>query len=161
MKTFDDNAGRTWTVAVTINAVKRVKGLLDVDLTDLMDGDPPLLTRLDTDIVLLCDVIFALVKPQADEQGVTDEAFAEALGGDAIIAAHDALLEELADFFRSLRRTDVTKAVEKQIAMVRAAVQAAEARIEAVDVDREIEEAFRSGDLSGNSPGSSEPTPDR
>ena len=161
MKTFDDNAGRTWTVAVTINAVKRVKGLLDVDLTDLMDGDPPLLTRLDTDIVLLCDVIFALVKPQADEQGVTDEAFAEALGGDAIIAAHDALLEELADFFRSLRRTDVTKAVEKQIAMVRAAVQAAEARIEAVDVDREIEEAFRSGDSSGNSPASSEPTPDR
>jgi len=161
MKTFDDNAGRTWTVAVTINAVKRVKGLLDVDLTDLMDGDPPLLTRLDTDIVLLCDVIFALVKPQADEQGVTDEAFAEALGGDAIIAAHDALLEELADFFRSLRRTDVTKALEKQIAMVRAAVQAAEARIEAVDVDTEIERAFRSGDSSGNSPASSESTPGR
>ena len=161
MKTFDDNADRTWTVAVTINAVKRVKGLLDVDLTDLMDGDPPLLTRLDTDIVLLCDVIFALVKPQADEQGVTDEAFAEALGGDAIIQAHDALLEELADFFRSLRRTDVTKALEKQIAMVRAAVQAAEARIESVDVDREVAEAFRSGDSSGSSPGSSEPTPDR
>ena len=160
MKTFDDNAGRTWTVAVTINAVKRVKGLLDVDLTDLMDGDPPLLTRLDTDIVLLCDVIFALVKPQADEQGVTDEQFAEALGGDAIIQAHDALLEELADFFRSLRRTDVTKALEKQIAMVRAAVQAAEARIEAVDVDTEIDRAFRSGDSSGNLPASSESTPD-
>ena len=160
MKTFNDSAGRTWTVAVTINAVKRVKGLLDVDLTDLMDGDPPLLTRLDTDIVLLCDLVFALVKPQADEQGVTDEAFAEALGGDAIIQAHDALLEELADFFRSLRRTDVTKALEKQIAMVRAAVQAAEARIESVDVDTEIDKAFRSGDSSGNSPGSSESTPD-
>jgi len=30
MRTFTDSAGRTWTVALTIDAAKRVKSLLDV-----------------------------------------------------------------------------------------------------------------------------------
>ncbi|MBU0717313.1 MAG: hypothetical protein KJ749_03615, partial [Planctomycetes bacterium] len=59
-----------------------VKGLLDVNLLELEAGDPPLLTRLGTDVILLCDVIFALVKPQADTSGVTDEQFGAALGGE-------------------------------------------------------------------------------
>ena len=33
MKTFTDNAGRTWTIVLTVNEVKRVKALMpDVDL---------------------------------------------------------------------------------------------------------------------------------
>ena len=67
MKTFTDSSGRTWTIAVTVDAIKRVEGLIKgVNLANLTSGDPPLLTRLETDVVLLCDVIFALVKPQAD-----------------------------------------------------------------------------------------------
>ena len=80
MKTFTDSAGRTWTVSLTIDAAKRVKGLLDVNLLELEAGDPPLLTKLGTDVILLCDVIFALVKPQADAAGVSDEQFGAALG---------------------------------------------------------------------------------
>ena len=34
MRTFNDNAGRTWTVAINVGAIKRVKGLLDVNLHD-------------------------------------------------------------------------------------------------------------------------------
>lgn len=34
-------------------------------------------------MALLCGVIFALIKPQTDERGVTDEEWAEAMGGDA------------------------------------------------------------------------------
>ena len=30
MKTFNDNAGRTWTVAINVDCIKRVKALLDV-----------------------------------------------------------------------------------------------------------------------------------
>ena len=32
MKTFIDNAGRTWTVAVNVDAIKRVRDLADVNL---------------------------------------------------------------------------------------------------------------------------------
>ena len=70
MKSFTDNAGRTWTLSLTLGAAERVKALVDVDLLEPCDaGDPPLLTRLGTEVALLCDVIFALIKPQADGQG--------------------------------------------------------------------------------------------
>jgi hypothetical protein len=32
MRTFNDNAGRTWTIAINVAAIKRVRGLLNVDL---------------------------------------------------------------------------------------------------------------------------------
>ena len=102
MKTFTDNAGRAWTLALTIGAAKRVKSLLGVNLLELEAGDPPLLTRRGTDVILLCDAIFALVKPQADAAGVTDEQFAAAMGGDAILATcQTAFYEELVDFSAS------------------------------------------------------------
>ena len=98
MKTFNDNAGRTWTLSVNIAAVKRVRSLLDVDLLELADGK--LLERLVGDPVLLCDVIYCLLKPEADAAQVGDEDFGRAMAGDAIDCATEALLEELVAFFR-------------------------------------------------------------
>jgi len=150
MRTFNDNAGRTWTLAVNVDAIKRVDGLIQgVNLANLTHGDPPLLTRLETDIVLLCDVIFALVKPQADQLGVSDEEFGKAMGGDAIIAAHDALWEELNGFFRQLRRTDTARAIEKQATLVKATVAAIEQQVETLDVEEVIAKAL--GSSVGNS----------
>ncbi|MCG3127387.1 MAG: hypothetical protein CHACPFDD_02247 [Phycisphaerae bacterium] len=159
MKTFNDNAGRTWTLAVNVDAIKRVEGLIEgVNLANLTHGDPPLLTRLETDIVLLCDVIFALVKPQADQLGVSDEEFGKAMGGDAIIAAHDALWEELNGFFRQLRRTDTARAIEKQATLVKATVAAIEQQVETLDVDEVIAKAL--GSFVGNSRESPASIPD-
>jgi hypothetical protein len=153
MKTFTDSAGRTWTIAVTVDAIKRVEGLIKgVNLANLTSGDPPLLTRLETDVVLLCDVIFALVKPQADQLSVTDEEFGKAMGGDAIMAAHDAFWEERTGFFRQLRRTDTARAIEKQAALVKATVEAIEQRVETFDTAAVIQKAL--GSSAGNSPAS-------
>ena len=51
MRTFEDNAGRTWTVEVNVAALKRAKGLAGVDLMGVLDGD--LIDRdiLDDDLV--------------------------------------------------------------------------------------------------------------
>ena len=152
MRTFTDSAGRTWTVALTIDAVKRVKALLGVNLLELEAGDPPLLTRLGTDIVLLCDVVFCLVKPQADAQTVSDEQFGQALGGDVILAAQTAFYEELVDFFRKLGRTDVARAAQAQRRMIDATVKGIETRLEGIDVDREVEKILAE---SGQTPGES------
>ncbi|MBI5864320.1 MAG: hypothetical protein HZB38_07420 [Planctomycetes bacterium] len=160
MKTFTDSAGRTWTIAVTVDAIKRVEGLIKgVNLANLTAGDPPLLTRLETDVVLLCDVIFALVKPQADQLSVTDEEFGKAMGGDAIMAAHDAFWEELTGFFRQLRRTDTARAIEKQAALVKATVEAIEQRVETLDTSAVIQKAL--GSSVGSWPGLQGSTPDR
>jgi hypothetical protein len=138
MKTFTDSAGRTWTIALTIDAAKRVKSLLGVNLLELEAGDPPLLTRLGTDVILLCDVIFALVRPQADAAGVSDEQFAAALGGEAILAAQTAFYGELVDFFQHLGRSDLGKAVDAQRRMIELAVRQIETRIEHLDLEAAV-----------------------
>lgn len=166
MKTFTDNAGRTWTISLTIDAAKRVKSLLGVNLLELESGDPPLLTRLGTDVILLCDVIFALVKPQADAAGVSDQEFAAALGGDVVLAAQSAFYEELVDFFRKLGRGDLAKAVDAQRRMIDLAVARIETRIDRLDLEAAVETCLPEGrsTLGGpstNWPPSSESTPAR
>jgi len=163
MKTFTDSAGRTWTIVLTIDAVKRVKSLLDVNLLELDlpagkagAGDPPLLTRLGTDVILLCDVIFALIKPQADAAGISDQEFAAALGGDVVLAMQTAFYEELVDFFRKLGRGDLAKAVDAQRRMIDLAVARIETRINRLDLEAAVESTL--GEPSTNSPQSSEST---
>lgn len=125
MKQFTDSAGRAWTLSLTIDTIKRVRGLLgaDVDLLKIEAGNPPLITRL-TDIEFLCNVIYAAIKPQADKLGVTDEQFGQSMGGDCIKAAQDALYGEIADFFQKLGRRDLVKAVSTQAQVIDQAVDA-------------------------------------
>jgi hypothetical protein len=103
MHTFKDNQGREWTVEITVAAIKRVRGLAGVDLMEVLEGSNGLIERLVRDPVLLCDVIYAACKPQADERQISDEAFGASMAGDAIEHATAALLEELVDFCPSPR----------------------------------------------------------
>jgi len=143
---------------MNLGAVKRLKGLLGVDLLALAEGDPPLLTRLAMDVILLCDVIFALLKPQADELGVTDEQFGAALGGDAILSAQKAFYEEMADFFLKLGRGDLARALTAQQALIVAAVAETQRRLEIIDPEAEVKAIFatrpanKSGGRSTSSP---------
>lgn len=103
MRTFKDNQDREWTVEITVAAIKRVRGLAGVDLMEVLEGSNGLIEKLVRDPVLLCDVIYAACKPQADERQITDEAFGASMAGDAIEHATAALLEELVDFCPSPR----------------------------------------------------------
>jgi len=111
MRTFKDNQKRTWEIEVNVHAVKRVRGALELDLLGVMEGG--VLEDLINDPVLLCDMIYVLCKPQADEAGITDEDFGRAMAGDAIDAATTAVLEGLADFFPRPRREVLRKAIKK------------------------------------------------
>ena len=161
MKNFTDTAGREWALSLTIDSVKRVRALLDVNLLELEAGDPSLLTKLGTDVILLCDVIFVLVKPQADKAGVTDEQFGAALGGDVILAAQAAFYDEIIDFFRRLSRGDIATAVEAQRRMIDLAVARIEMEIPVLErkittkmaaMDLEAEADLILGKLSMSSP---------
>lgn len=118
MHQFKDSTGETWELAITGATIKRVWDLLHVDLGKLLDGNPPLLTRLDTEIVLLVDVIYVCLKLVADRRNVSDLDFAGRLSGEALRHAHDALMEELVDFFRQLGRTDLAQAGQEQQALL-------------------------------------------
>lgn len=138
MKTFNDNSGRTWTIAVTVDAIKRVQSLVKVNLAQILSPQRgstlPLLTELQSDIVLLCDVLFALVKPQAETQSVTDEQFGQALGGEAIAAAHAAFWEEMESFFRMLPHGLATvAAIRKHEELVKQSLKTVQEKIEAMN----------------------------
>ena len=63
MKTFTDAAGRDWKITLTLGAAMAVKARLGVDLLQPELGDPPLLTRLGTDEMLLGEVLCAMGVP--------------------------------------------------------------------------------------------------
>ena len=160
MHTFQDTQGRTWSVTINVDAIRRVRSLLDINLLDAIEGK--LLERLVTDPVLLCDILFALVQPEAEAKQVTDEDFGRALGGDVLDFATTALLEELVDFFPSGKRTVFRKALEKLKKLEGIALETATKRLESDELERKmtaalknLEPASMSGDLSGNSPVSS------
>src|SRR5690606_18405993 len=108
MKTFNDNAGRTWTVAINVDAIKRVKSLLGVNLLDAVEGK--LIEQLVSDPVMLCDVLYVLCKPEADAKQVSDEDFGRSMAGDAIDHGTTCLLEELVDFFPMAKRQEIGRA---------------------------------------------------
>lgn len=153
MKTFKDNNGRQWQLELTFDSAKRVRDLLDVNLLAPEQGQPPLLTKLGTDEILLCDVIYVLVKPQADEAGISDVQFGQALGGDAICNAVNAFYDELMDFFRKRGRLDRAQAVATQKQMIDLAVSRTTETLQNLDLAREVESIF--GRLSINGPESS------
>jgi hypothetical protein len=159
MKTFTDAAGRTWTLTLNLGTAMRVKATLDIDLLQPEAGDPPLLTRLGTDELLLGEVLCAMLSGQFEANKVTDEDVRTSFDGETLLAAQKAFYEELIAFFRSRGRNDRAKAVAKQMAMIEAAVTAVETRIDALDIDATVRKAMDGGETSGASPEVSASTP--
>ena len=148
MKSFNDNAGRTWTVQINVDAIKRVRDLVNVNLLEVVDGK--LLERLISDPILLCDVIYALCKVDADQKNISDVDFGRAMGGDAIETATTALLEELVDFFPPARRKLLAKALGKLRALEIAAIKAVDAKLDSAELEQRMQaELARLGTFSG------------
>ena len=140
MRTFKDNAGRTWTVTVNVDCIKRVRSLVQVDLLEAAEGK--LLDRLVGDPILLCDVIYCICKPEADAQRVSDEEFGRAMAGDAIDQATTALLEELVDFFPGPKRLVLRKALEKLKQLEEKAYGLVAKRLESQEMEERLEAAL-------------------
>lgn len=158
MKTFQDNSDppHVWNLAITVGAIKRVKSLASVDLGRPDEGDPPLLTTLQMDVSLMCDVIFSIVHPQAVQLNVTDEQFAETLLGDGFKNACEAFWAEWRDFFQKLGQVHRVVMLDKATQLMAAAQVAATKQAEAIDVETQVQTAFASA-TSG--PASSESIP--
>ncbi|MCY2927783.1 MAG: hypothetical protein NT031_20560 [Planctomycetota bacterium] len=165
MRQFKDNAGRTWTIAVNVDSIKRVRTLVKDD-----DGNPVnllaaieghLLEKLVESPILLCDVVYALCKPDADAllpNKVTDEDFGRAMAGEAIDGATVALLEDLSDFFPASKRPMLQTAIRKLAQLQKIAMDEAVKRLESPILEQRLRQTI-ARDLSGVLPESSESTP--
>jgi hypothetical protein len=158
MKTFNDNAARSWTVQVNVDAVKRVRDLAQVNLLEVVEGK--LLERLISDPVLLCDVIYCLCKPETDSKNISDVDFGRAMAGDAIDGATTALLEELVDFFPQAKRRVLAKALAKLQKLQTAALAAVETRLDSPELERQMAAQLKQLESSsGSAPESSASIP--
>jgi len=165
MQKFIDRRGRVWIVDIDNTTLRRVKALTDVRLLDAIDGD--LISQLSSDPLILGDVLFAICKPQADQQDVGDESFAEGLAGDSIDEACKALVDALVAYFPESRRRLLRKAADKQRMIETRGLAAIEKRLDDPNlVDRIVEDIERklavptSSDSSSASPASLASTPD-
>ena len=70
MPQFKDAKGDTWNVVVNGGTIKRAIDLLKVDIGDPLSGDPPMLTRFDTDIAFKVDLLFVTCLPEADRRQI-------------------------------------------------------------------------------------------
>ena len=154
MKTFTDATGRDWTLTLNLGTAMAVKSKLEIDLLQPEVGDPPLLTRLGTDEMLLGEVLCCMLEGQFIKHGITDEEVRTCFDGQTLLAAQKAFYEELIDFFRSRGRKDRAKAVAKQMAMIDAAVNAIETKLDGINIDETIR-----GVMSGASPEASDSAP--
>ncbi|MCG3178307.1 MAG: hypothetical protein BIFFINMI_00633 [Phycisphaerae bacterium] len=162
MKTFTDTTGRTWDIVVNVDTIKRVRDLTKISLLEIVEPGNALVDRLASDVILVCDVLFAVVKPQADERKVSDTDFGRSLSGDVIDQATTALLEELIDFFPSRRRAILRQAWAKVLSVKTRLEDKAEQEARTILADPRLEDqlmAALSGGSSGNSPASSASAP--
>ena len=125
MKTFTDAGGRTWSLQLNLATAKKVRDALDVDLLEPESGDPPLITRLGTEPVLLGEVLCKMLESQFETHKVTEEDVLNAFDGNTLLAAQKAFYEELHDFFLASGRKDRAQAVAKQQVIIEDAVEQA------------------------------------
>ena len=162
MRTFKDNAGRQWSVEINVAALKRVRGLTGTDLMQVIEGT--LIEKLIRDPVLLCDVVYAICKPEADTRTppVSDEEFGKAMAGDAIEAATTAVLEELVSFCPSPRdRANLGRVLQATTKVMERARDLVQKKLDSGELDRLADRLLATaGGSSGSAPESSASTPD-
>jgi hypothetical protein len=135
MRSFKDNQGRQWSVDINVTTIKRVRGLTGEDLMQVIEGT--LIEKLIRDPVLLCDVVYAICKPEADTRSVSDEEFGKAMAGDAIEAATTAVLEELVGFCPSPRdRANLGRVLQATRKVMDRARDLVEKKLDSGELDR-------------------------
>lgn len=106
MATFKDQNGREWMLKLHAPLIAEVRKACNVDLASIESFE-----QLSRDPVLLVNVLWCCVRKQAGS--TTDEQFGEALAGDAIERAVEALLAAFQDFCPASTRNLIAKAMSK------------------------------------------------
>lgn len=167
--TFTDSQDRSWPIPVTVGSIRRVQKTLDLNLANATEpagcasggnsggggegNQSPLLTRLAIDPALLVDVVYVLVQPHAEERGVDDLQFGEAIDGEAYGRMAEAFWSALTDFFQGTGRTEIVRAIRRQTEILTEASRRAGDRIDAlnVDIDAALDASMR-GNSASKSP---------
>ncbi len=119
MQTFEDSAGRKWTISIDPINVDLVRSKHDVDLFEVgavaSQDDPrdSVEWQLTGNPLLLCRVLFELVVDSPGDE--TFESFAREIKGDSLHAARDALWSEIVNFTPDPAERRVRQAMQEKL----------------------------------------------
>ncbi len=136
-----DRKSNVWVVEIDTSTLRRVKAVTGVNLLECVEGD--LIERLSSDVLLLVDVLYAILQPQADQQQITDEQFGEGLAGDVITDATTALLEAMVAFFPEPRRRLLKTAAAKYAAVQTKAMEMVQAKLDSPELEKQLIDQLR------------------
>jgi|688.fasta_scaffold65264_10 hypothetical protein len=160
MKEFKDDMGRTWTVHLSCASLKRVAAHAGFDIADITNGKA--LDLFGGNTTHLLDILWPLVKADAEKREIDIDSFGDGLRGDCMADAAAVLQEELLTFFPSQRRALMQKLLAKMEKVVAEASVELEKEIESVQLHtvrggnsptsvQESSESTQTNGLSGNS----------
>jgi len=109
VSTFTDANGTKWEIKLNATLVKDIRDGLGIDIVSL-DKDP--FARLESDPILLVDVLFMLCEKQCKEQSLSSRDFGERISPEVLEAAIEAMLEAIINFFPPGKRSVVRSAYQ-------------------------------------------------
>lgn len=115
LKTFSDGKNQ-WSIEIGVGSIKRV--LADTGLNLSLPHEPDadgrtLAERLVFDIVLQVDVIWSLVRLQAEKLSISVDDFCHAMKADLMLAAVEAFQGEWIDFFQKMNSPVQAKIIQQ------------------------------------------------
>lgn len=166
MHTFRDNAGRDWTITITVSTLRRVQAVTGLNLATLANGGDanPLkpLAELIGDALKFAEVLHAVLKPEIEARGLKLDEFCDALAGDALFEAGQAFARAFVFFFHPQRtRAPLLQMIEKSQLLGLELMARGLPELEAFDPAVEAERILKSlTSSSGSVPEFSALTPD-
>jgi len=116
MPTFRDNKDREWDIAIDAPMAMKIRADCDPKFLLNDNAEDNTYTRLATDPVLLCRVVYLLCEKQRKEREVSEESFYMEVMGKAIDRATEAMLAAIINFTPA-RTREILQAVASITAM--------------------------------------------
>ncbi len=124
MRSFVDRNGLAWSLELTIGQARKVFEL----------GESESLVKLLDDVYARFDLLWLLCETQAKERGITVDQFDLALADEtAMLAAHEALIGCLQDFFQRIGKTSLSLLMTKSSEARKNLETAAKAKVSTMD----------------------------
>ena len=147
MNEFKDTAGNRWTIDLPIGTVLRVKAESEGRLNLLDPQHENLADRIAAnDWETLYEVLWLIIRPQAEAKEITAEKFGELIAADCITEARQVLWRVWKDFFQKLQRPDLAIVLEKLETYNAKALELVKEKIAAANlnqIDQRVEAKMR------------------
>jgi hypothetical protein len=142
---FTDAKGRAWQLELNYGLARRIKKDLGVDFANAHNGEA--LKKLGTDDELLVSTLYALIEEQAKTAEISPDQFVEALNGEVLEAAANAIGAMIVLFTRPAIRPVIQSLLDKAQQGRAKLTQMALGKMQGPEVtaaiDREVEQVSR------------------